>query len=354
MDYLTQELIEKYKSEMQKMISNVKSLNERMESQIQQSQMQPAQAQPPQTQPPQTQPPQNQAPAEIQQGNIQEFPRFESDSDGLRLRIEEILRQNSEVTTSDDYPSPRGEGYQAEQSQTPQGTQNQQLPQATVQVPQNQQTAQMQNLPSDPAFETPPPPMQFQSGNADQSQNEITFENQAPVPSAEPSAPPMTDAQMDENETQQQTVSRTCIRGGARAQYSPPANTGSSLQSAESENPALSGVARLRVETFAANRAYPVSNAVIRIKNPADNSLVAVLVTNEDGLTESVDLPAPSGSLSQTPEFPDPFFNYNVDIRAEGYTPRENLNAQVFGGIDSLISANLVPEEPLGRSGENG
>ena len=286
-----------------------------------------------------------QPPVEIQPRITQgEFPRFEADSEGLKIRIEEILRQNSDVATSDDYPSPRGERYSTEESQM------QQTPQ-TMQMPQ---TTQPQNLPSDPAFETPLPPMQFQSGNDDQSQNEISFESQAPIPSIEPTVPPMMDADTEANETPQQIVSRTCIRGGARAQYSPPANTGSSRLPIGSENPALSGVARLRVETFAANRAYPISNAVIRIKNPNDNSLIAVLVTNEDGLTESVELPAPSAALSQTPEFPDPFFNYNVDIRAEGYTPRENLNAQVFGGIDSLISANLVPEGPFGRSGENG
>ncbi|MBQ1263232.1 MAG: hypothetical protein IIX89_02960 [Oscillospiraceae bacterium] len=303
MDQATKELIEKYKSEMQKMISNVGRPNEQTKN-ITENRTTPQIA-------PQT---------DLQAA--QEFPRFEADSQGLRQRIEEILRQNSDVATSDDYPS-------AQPVQT--------LPRVADNA---------QNLPSDPAFETPPPPISFSLDNAldpqissqnaqEQIQSEIT-------------------EQTGLNETQQDVVSRTCIRGGAKAQYSPPANTGSSRQPEESENPALSGVGRLRVETFAANRAYPIKNAVIRIKNPSDNSLVAVLVTNEDGITESVGLPAPSGSLSQTPEFSDPFFNYNVDIRAEGYTPRENLNAQMFGGIDSLISANLVPKEPFGRSGENG
>ena len=332
MDNLTQELIEKYKSEMQKMISNVKSQNEKNQPQIPPTQTPLMQA---------SQPPQS--PAQIQpRSTPQEFPRFEADSEGLKIRIEEILRQNSDVATSDDYPSPRGESYSTEQSQM------QQTPRA-VQMPQSAQT---QNLPSDSAFETPPPPMQFQSSNTDQSQNEITFESQATAPSREPS-PPMAEEEMETNETPQQTVSRVCIRGGAKAQYSPPANTGSSRLPPKSQNPALSEVGSLRVETFAANRAYPISNAIIRIKNPDDNSLVAVLVTNEDGITMPIDLAAPSQTLSQTPEFPDPFFNYNVDIRAEGYMPRENLNAQMFGGVDSLISANLVPQGTSGRSGVN-
>ncbi|MBQ7799381.1 MAG: hypothetical protein IJ370_02705 [Oscillospiraceae bacterium] len=328
MDNLTQELIEKYKAEMQKMISNSKTQNPQTSPpQTEEPTMQESTTQEPTTQEPTIQ---EERPPQIQPRTNDAFPRFEPSSDGLRLRIEEILRQNSEVTTSDDYPSPRGDSYSTQEEQMTE-----------------------QNLPSDPAYETPPP-MQFQSTDGDQSQNEITFESQAPVPTVEITPASMTEAEMEANETPQQTVSRVCIRGGARAQYSPPANTGSSRLPPESQNPALSDIGRLRVEAFAANRAYPISNAVIRIKNPNDNSLVAVLVTNEDGLTSSVDLPAPSQTLSQTPEFPDPFVNYSVDVRAEGYAERNDLPVQMFGGIDSVLSANLVPEEPFGRSGENG
>ncbi len=334
MDYSTQELIEKYKSEMQKMISNVSRLNEQTENRTNnRTENLSVQTSPQETPQETVQAVPQTAVSPMEQTRVQttvpdtqaeqEFPRFEADSDGLRLRIEEILRQNSDVATSDDYPSAVVGAQMATQIQT---------------TPSN--------LPSDPAYETPPPPASFGSDNP--------LESQAPAQNIEQQIQSEITEQTGLSETQQEVVSRTCIRGGAKAQYSPPANTGSSRLPAESENPALSGVGRLRVETFAANRAYPISNAVIRIKNPEDNSLVAVLVTNEDGITQSVDLPAPSGTLSQTPEFPDPFFNYNVDIRAEGYTPRENLNAQMFGGIDSLISANLVPEEPFGRSGENG
>ena len=334
MDYLTQELIEKYKSEMQKMISNAKSQNVNNQPQSQPIQTPPMQA-------PQAQMPQEpQPPAEIQpRGNPREFPRFEADSEGLKLRIEEILRQNSDVATSDDYPSPRGETYSTEQSQM----------QQTSPIMQTPQTTQPQNLPSDVAFETPPPPMQFQSSNTDQSQNEITFESQATAPSREP----MTEEEMEANETPQQTISRVCIRGGAKAQYSPPANTGSSRLPPQTQNPALSDVGFSRIETFVANRAYPIPNAVIRIKNPEDNSLVAVLVTDTDGTTSVLDLPAPDRNLSQTPEFADPFVNYNVDIRAEGYAPRDNLNLQMFGGIESVLPANLVPQALEERGAQN-
>ncbi len=337
MDYLTQELIEKYKSEMKKMISNVKSQNERNQPQTPPAQTTPMQV--PQEQAPQ--PPQ--PPVEIQQRSKQgEFPKFEADGEGLRLRIEEILRRNSDVATSDDYPSSRGERYSTEQSQMQQTPQTKRMP----------QTILPQNLPSDPAYETPPPPMQFQSTNDDQSQNEITFESQAAVPGREPS-PPMTEEEMEASETPEQTVSRVCIRGGAKAQYSPPANTGSSRLPPETQNPALSDVGFVRVETFAANRAYPIPNAIIRIKNPEDNSLVAVLVTDADGTTSVLDLPAPDRNLSQTPEFTDPFVNYYVDIRAEGYAPRDNLNLQMFGGIESVLPANLVPQALEERSAQN-
>ena len=259
MDYSTEELIERYKSEMQKMISNISRPSEQTENITNNTTESPA---------PQVAP-------QVSSQTTQEFPRFEVDSQGLKQRIEEILRQNSDVATSDDYPP-------AQVAQTPPQT-----------------AAEAQNLPSDPAFETPPPTITFSLEKA--------LEPQIPAQNIENQI----EEQTGLSESEQEVVSRTCIRGGARAQYSPPANTGSSRRPSESETPALSGLARLRVETFAANRAYPVKNAVIRIKNPNDNSLVAVLVTNENGITESVELPAPSAAWSQTPEFSDPFFNYS-------------------------------------------
>ena len=141
----------------------------------------------------------------------------------------------------------------------------------------------------------------------------------------------------------QETVSRTCIRGGQKAQYSPPANTGLATGINTGETPPLTDTGTLRIETFTANRAIPIKGAVIRVKNEEENRLVAVFVSNSSGNTQSFTLPTPDRALSETPEAARPFVNYLVDINAEGFTPQTNLPVQMFGGTQSYLPANLIP-----------
>ena len=280
MDYTTKELIERYKSEMQKMISN--SSSEKTEEMTQNTQDTPRiitnsdeenAGKFPYLSSQEPSPP-----------RVEEFPEFETDSEGLTRRIEEILRQNSDVITSDDYPKPRyGDG---------------------------------------------------------RDENVPTQEATNPVERPEMNETPPID--LDENP--QETVSRVCIRGGAKAQYSPPANTGLALNNDSAQTNALSDKGTLRVEAFAANRAFPVPNAVIRVRNKESGQLVAVVTTNEDGITESIILPAPSKTLSQTSETNNPYENYLVDIAASGYAGQNDLDVQMFGGIEAILPVNLFPQ----------
>lgn len=280
MDYTTQELIERYKSEMQKMISN--SLDEKSAQTEQNTQGTPQiitdsdeqnAGKFPYLSSQEPSPP-----------RVDEFPEFETDSEGLTRRIEEILRQNSDVITSDDYPKPRYEDGRDENTQTQEAT----------------------NPVERPQMEENPP--------------------------------------IDPDENPQETVSRVCIRGGAKAQYSPPANTGLALNNDPTQTNALSDNGTLRVEAFAANRAFPIPNAVIRVRNKESGELVAVVTTNEDGTTDSIILPAPNKTLSQTSETRNPYENYLVDIAASGYAAQNDLDVQMFGGIEAILPVNLFPQ----------
>jgi len=294
-DYITQELIEKYKSEMQKMISNSPSakneealktvLNSDNNTQNENSQNS------------------EQSTADENIGKfpylssqepspprVKEFPEFETDSEGLTRRIEEILRQNSDVITSDDYPKPRNEDD-------------------SLYGEDNQNEAQN-----------------------DEELNEV----ERPEMNMQP--------QNEDDETPAETVSRVCIRGGAKAQYSPPANTGLARNAPTEQTNALSDSGSLRVQAFAANRAFPIPNAVIRIRNKESNELVAVLTTDEDGNTEYIALSTPSRTLSQNAQSQFPYENYLVDIAAEGYVAQNDLNVQMFGGIEAVLPVNLFPQ----------
>lgn len=267
----TQELIEKYKLEMQKMALKSKTPNKKeTEDSITM---------------------QNSEPNEKA-----EFPRFESSEESLVQRIEEILSQNNDVSREQDYEVIEKEGeVQAIADDTPDIL----IEQILNDYPHKEAVKEAIFLENE--------------NNNDESLNE----------------------------TPQEMVSRVCIRGGQKAQYSPPANTGSA-RGPEGATQPLTDTSFLRVEVFTANRAIPIANAMIRIKSADDNSLIAVLTTNESGVTEKIELAAPDRNLSLVSSDKKPFVTYLADISAEGFTPQLNLPIQMFGGVESLLPANLI------------
>lgn len=215
-----------------------------------------------------------------------EFPVFSNDEEKLDKRIEEILMQNEEVTNREDFPKNITEQ------------------QNNINLP----------LEVEKSFED------FYEQLRDQGVSD---------------------------ETAEEIVSRVCIRGGQQANYSPPANTGSRTFESTQPNPDLTSSANFQVEVFAANRAFPIENAIIRIRNAENNSLVGVLTTNENGISENIILAAPSKSLSQTPDVDNPFVNYLADVSAQGYVPQSDLSLQIFGSINTVLPVNLVPVEEV-------
>ena len=294
--YTTQQLIEKYKAEMQKMISNSKPFE------------------PMSTPKPELKP----API-IGEKAVEQFPAFVPDSEKLNQRIEEILAENSDVATESDRPQ------NLFKEPLEQNTQ-----QGDLIFDGDELISESVNLPPNALAPEPKPiirPPVFTSQNL--SMRPINSQTQSPL--------------IDQSENMQEMVSRTCIRGGQKAQYSPPANTGLALGIDTEQTPPLTDSGTLRIETFTANRAIPIGDAVIRVKNGESNRLVAVFVTDSSGNTQSFTLPTPDRALSETPEAARPFVNYLVDINAEGFTPQTNLPVQMFGGTESYLPANLIP-----------
>ena len=319
--YTTDELIEKYKAEMQKMISNSKSPESKTEV-----------APTPMSEPE----PEPQRIEDSTQEAVEQFPKFVPDSEKLNQRIEEILAENSDVALETDRPENLFREPPVQNTQqgdlvfdgdeilsefiNPIQSTPQPEPKPTIRPP----IYTRKNPPMRPINKQPQSPL-IQSRQSEQNT-------------------PQTTPQPTENtEDMQQMVSRTCIRGGQKAQYSPPANTGLALGINTQQTPPLDDTGTLRIETFTANRAIPIGDAVIRVKNEEGNRLVAVFVTDSSGNTQSFTLPTPNRELSETPDAVHPFVNYLVDINAEGFTPQTNLPVQMFGGTESLLPANLIP-----------
>ncbi len=104
----------------------------------------------------------------------------------------------------------------------------------------------------------------------------------------------------------------------------------------------------LTVRTYTAGGALPIENAVVRIigANEENRFFARSLLTDEDGLTEKVSLPAPSidYSLSPSPSSA-PSASYNVEISHPGYYTKRIDGVSVFSGIDSIQLVNMIPAD---------
>ncbi len=103
----------------------------------------------------------------------------------------------------------------------------------------------------------------------------------------------------------------------------------------------------LRVVVRKARETLPIEGALVQIygSDPeGDNTDVLYsLVTDEDGLTEVVELSAPPASLSMTPGDPAPYGVYNITVQKDGYGRVENVGAPVFDGVLSTQPVQLIP-----------
>jgi hypothetical protein len=102
----------------------------------------------------------------------------------------------------------------------------------------------------------------------------------------------------------------------------------------------------LLVKVSTASGAIPVENVTIVIQgNDDDNQSIFISkLTNRDGLTEKIVLPAPNGDFSLNPSPTQrPYSTYNIDVYKEGYYPQHYNNVPIFEGITAVQNARIVP-----------
>ena len=102
----------------------------------------------------------------------------------------------------------------------------------------------------------------------------------------------------------------------------------------------------LRIRALSAGGALPVEGVSVRILGADEyNRFTSFsLLTDRDGLTESLSLPTPSVGYSLTPSPAElPFALYDVEIRADGYYPKKLIGVSVFPGIESVQPIIMIP-----------
>ncbi len=106
-----------------------------------------------------------------------------------------------------------------------------------------------------------------------------------------------------------------------------------------------SEVGYLVVRVSTALGAIPLQNATVNIRSssPDSSSVLYTLLSDKDGITKKVELPAPPRELSEHPGEAVPFSSWNVDVYKEGYVPVSFQSIPVYSSVVSVQPAVLVP-----------
>ena len=111
------------------------------------------------------------------------------------------------------------------------------------------------------------------------------------------------------------------------------------------DNVLNSSYGKLRVQVTSANRAVPLEDAlvVITMQSAAGNELLSIMLTNQNGETQIISIPAPSKELSETPSALTPFAKVNINTYKKGFYEVENSDDPIFAGVTSIQPVNMIP-----------
>ena len=122
--------------------------------------------------------------------------------------------------------------------------------------------------------------------------------------------------------------------------------------------PIDSGMGYLIVRVSTASGAIPIEGATVTVRDDlsADNgsrgNIYRVLVSNRDGLTERIALPAPRKSIALSPGGGIPYTNYQIDVVADGYYSQYFIHVPIYDTITSIQPAPLTPKADTAAPGD--
>jgi len=102
----------------------------------------------------------------------------------------------------------------------------------------------------------------------------------------------------------------------------------------------------LTVRAYTAGGGLPVEGAMVRIlgAEEVNRNVTHALITDPDGVTERVSLPAPLRANSLVPNSPGMAYSlYNVEVEKDGYYSKKIFGASVFAGVNSQLLVNMIP-----------
>ena len=112
----------------------------------------------------------------------------------------------------------------------------------------------------------------------------------------------------------------------------------------------------LVVHVTTARGAIPLEGAAVSIRANEDAEtapradILYATVTNRDGNTERITLPAPPRQTSMSPSEVPPFSTYHLEVRREGYGMQSFVALPIFAGITAIQPVDLIPLAEDGTS----
>lgn len=102
----------------------------------------------------------------------------------------------------------------------------------------------------------------------------------------------------------------------------------------------------LRIRAYAAESALPVEGVIIKIYGTDDYNKDAIhsVITDNDGLTDEIILPAPDSKYSGAPSPSEsPYAVYNIELAKDGFYPKIIENIPIFAGIKAVVPIEMIP-----------
>ena len=99
---------------------------------------------------------------------------------------------------------------------------------------------------------------------------------------------------------------------------------------------------RIHFRAYAASEAIPIEGVAVRILNDRGEILYSLL-TDEDGVTEAVSLPAPPVVFSLDSRSSDESFSlYEIEASKSGYYTKKIYNVPIFSGVETEMPINMI------------
>ena len=106
------------------------------------------------------------------------------------------------------------------------------------------------------------------------------------------------------------------------------------------------GLGAIRVKTYTAGGALPIEGTLVKLYGTDDynKDVKYSIITDSNGVTEKILLPAPSKEYSISPGAKEaPYAVYNVELAKDGYYAKRIDNIPIFGDTSALLPIEMIP-----------